>query len=103
MGTKKIHGFSRTRFYYIWAGMKKRCTLKTRPDFPRYGGRGISYCSEWEKFINFKNDMHESYLMHVDEFGEKNTTLDRINSNGNYCKSNCKWSTYSEQAKKHKN
>lgn len=95
---KKTHGFSRTRFYYIWAGMKKRCTLESRPDYPRYGGRGITFCSEWESFINFKDDMYESYEKHVKTFGEKNTTLDRVNTNKDYCKSNCKWSTYYEQA-----
>ena len=64
-----------------------------------YGGCGITICDRWlESFENFKEDMYESYLKHVEEFGEKNTSLDRINSQKNYNKENCKWSTREEQS-----
>ena len=91
------HGMAKTRFYKSWKSMKIRCLNKNREYYKYYGGRGITVCEEWLDFNNFKNDMYESYLGHVKDFGEKQTTLDRIDNNGNYCKENCKWSTYKEQ------
>lgn len=90
----KVHGMTGTRFYGIWSGMKTRCNNKYWTD---YGGRGITYCEEWENFINFKNDMYLSYLDHVERYGEKQTSLDRKNVNGNYEPSNCVWATFEEQ------
>ena len=91
------HGMWKERFYKTWDGMKQRCSNNNRKKYKNYGGRGIKVCKEWLKFENFRDDMHQSYLIHVNEFGEKQTTIDRINNNGNYCKKNCKWSTYKEQ------
>ena len=92
------HNMSKTRFYRIWAGMKSRCLNLTATDYSNYGGRGIKPCTEWLKFKNFKIDMYISYLEHTEKFGEKNTTLDRKNSNGNYDKNNCRWATIKEQS-----
>jgi hypothetical protein len=78
-------------------GMKKRCLLPTNGGYKNYGARGINVCERWLKFENFKEDMYESYLKHVEEFGEKNTSLDRIDVNGNYEPSNCRWVTLEEQ------
>ena len=60
-----------------------------------YGGRGIRVCKEWENFLNFKKDMHQSYLVHIKKYG-KNTLIDRIDNDGNYERKNCRWVTHKE-------
>jgi len=90
------HGMRYTRFYAIWKSMNGRCYSPSHASFKSYGLRGIT--SEWRgSFEKFKNDMYESYLDHVKDYGVKQTTLDRINNSGNYSKDNCRWATYMEQ------
>ena len=48
--------------------------------------------------MQFKDDMYESYLVHLDKYWEKDTTIDRINPFWDYCKENCRWATIKEQA-----
>ena len=95
----KVHGFFGTRFYNIWATMKARCyKLKvTDRKYKHYQGKGIRVCEHWHKFENFRDDMYQSYLEHVQKLGEKQTTIDRINNAKNYELSNCRWATLSEQ------
>jgi hypothetical protein len=95
--SKKTHGMSETRFYNIWSCMRRRCINKKRSDYQYYGGRGIKVSNEWNNFETFLNDMYESYLRHVSIYGEKNTSLDRINTDGNYEFDNCRWATHREQ------
>ena len=69
--------------------MKKRCSVSTDPEYPRYGGRGISVCKEWrDSFLAFLRDMGEK---------PKGLSLDRIDNNGNYEPSNCRWATLFQQ------
>jgi hypothetical protein len=92
------HSMSKSRFYGIYNAIKFRCYNKNSDRYKDWGGRGITVCKEWlDDFINFKNDMYESYLEHVKEFGENQTSIDRVDNNKNYCKENCKWSTCKEQ------
>ena len=95
------HGMRSTRFYAIWTAMLSRCRNPKNIKYRRYGGRGI-ICL-WENFDLFFLDMFESYQLHCNQLGEKNTQIDRINNDGNYCVENCKWSTPKEQANNRSN
>lgn len=96
------HGMSNTKFYRTYSSMKCRCIDPNWPRFKDYGGRGIK--CEWKSFESFKEDMYMSYLEHVKlHGGGRQTTIDRIDTNGNYCKANCKWSTPSEQQRNKRN
>ncbi len=95
----KTHGMTHTRPWNIWYDMKRRCNDSRRKCYVRYGGRGIKVCKKWEdSFENFRDDMYKSYVTHVKKYGEKNTTIDRIDNDDNYELKNCKWSTQKEQA-----
>ena len=91
------HGMSRTRIYKTWEDIIRRCFNKHHHQFRYWGGRGITVCPSWMSFINFKNDMYPSYIIHCQKYGEKQTTIDRIDNDGNYKKSNCRWATYKIQ------
>ena len=84
------------RFYQIWCDMRKRTTNPNSSEWDNYGGRGIS-SEEYKFFIDFFDDMYQSYAEHKIKYGEKDTTLDRINPNGDYTKSNIRWATRIEQ------
>lgn len=86
------------RFHHIWSDLKQRCNNPKCKRFKDYGDRGIKYCLEWNLYKNFKNDMWESYKKHCLLYGEKQTTLDRIDVNKGYFKENCRWATYQEQS-----
>jgi len=91
------HNLSRSRFYSIWRSMNKRCKDKNHKSFCLYGGKNIKI--EWDNFEQFRDDMYDSYLVHCEKFGEKDTTIDRIKNTGNYCKNNCRWATQKEQCR----
>lgn len=86
----KTHGLSKTLTWISWRQMTSRCCNGNSTGYERYGGRGIVVCKRWKSFENFLRDMGNRPNMHY--------TLERNDTNGNYCKSNCRWATYKEQA-----
>ena len=92
---KKTHWLSKTRFYKIYRWIIKRCNNKLSLGYKRYGWRWIK--CDCITFEDFNNDMYVSYIKHCEEYWEKQTSIDRINFDWNYCKENCKWATTEEQ------
>ncbi len=70
--------------YHIWKNMKSRCEKRHRPDYGRYGARGIKVCERWQSFENFLADMGDR---------PEGLQLDRIDSSKGYEPDNCRWVT----------
>lgn len=84
------NGSTMSATYRSWVRMKVRCTNPNAEQYQNYGGRGITYDPAWEKFENFIADMGERPV---------GLTLDRIDNDGPYSKTNCKWSSGMEQSR----
>jgi hypothetical protein len=84
------HGMTGTTTYWAWQSMMQRCYNPKNAWYSRYGGRGINVCERWHKLENFVSDMGTR---------PPKLTLERINNELGYSKSNCKWATWTEQAR----
>lgn len=89
------HGFRKTRLYSIYNSMKQRCNNKNNHAYKNYGGRGIKVCDEWNKPDGLKNFAEWA----LNNGYSDDLTIDRINVNGDYEPSNCRWVSISEQSK----
>ena len=93
---KRKHGYDGTKIYRLWSHMKERCYSEKHKSFNHYGGRGITVCDEWLEAKNFIDWAFKNGY-------EEGLTLDRIDVNGNYEPSNCRFITNKEQQRNKRN
>ena len=85
----KTHGMSNRSEYWIWKSMRSRCNNVKTENYKNYGGRGIKVCKRWDSFENFYKDMGPR--------PSSEYSIERLDNDGNYEPSNCKWGTREEQ------
>lgn len=84
------HGHYGEKLYHVWGSLRHRCNNPNDKNYKYYGGRSITVCDEWADYMNFHNwAMANGY--------QNGLTIDRINNDGNYESSNCRWVTMTVQ------
>lgn len=94
-GRNKKHGRHNHPIYYKWKQMRQRCMNVNADRYQDYGGRGIKICDAWSDFQIFYDDLISSWW--------EGASLDRIDVDGNYTPTNCRWVTKQEQAQNKRN
>lgn len=87
----KTHGATKTRIYNIWKCMRARCNNPDHPQRRDYGGRGISVCSDWDRFETFRDWAFENGY-------SEGLSIERIDVNQGYFPGNCTWADASVQS-----
>ena len=91
------HSMCNTRLYKIWKHMHTRCYNQNDEHYQDYGQRGIEICDSW------KDDFLEFYNWSISNGYNNNLSIDRIDVNGNYEPSNCRWVTIKKQQNNKRN
>src|SRR3954471_6233232 len=88
------HGMANSPVYHVWQAMIQRCENPNCDAYENYGARGITVCEEWHDFELFIADMGVR---------PKGFSIDRIDNDKGYCKSNCRWASTAQQLNNRRN